>query len=108
MSKKKTTSKDEKLELMEELLFEKAEPFTLKELEKLAQKEKGIRSMVVKEVIDELIGDSRILSDKIGATNFYWLFPSQAYEMKKRKLDALVVTETQLNEKKVIFIFIQK
>eukprot|EP01080_Neovahlkampfia_damariscottae_P001905 gene1905-1045_t len=100
MSKKKTMSKEEKLDAMEELLFEKAEPFTLKELEKLGQKEKGVRSMVIKETIDELIGDSRILSDKIGATNFYWLFPSQAYEMKKKKLHTLEETETQLNEKK--------
>jgi hypothetical protein len=60
MSKKKTMSADEKLNNVEELLFEKvqfhnihfqAEPFTLKELEKVAQKEKGVRSMVVKEVV---------------------------------------------------------
>ena len=64
--------------------------------------------MVVKETIDELIGDSRIISDKIGATNFYWLFPSQAYEMKTKKLHALEDSETQLSEKKVTFFLISK
>lgn len=89
MSKKKTMSHDEKLNNIEELLYEKAEPFTLKELEKLAQKEKGVRSMVVKDCIQMLVNDARIVGDKIGATNFYWLFPSQACEIRKRKIDQL-------------------
>jgi hypothetical protein len=41
--------------------------------------------MVVKEVIAQLIGDGRIESDKIGAANFYWLFPSFALDFRKRK-----------------------
>lgn len=89
MSKKKTMSHDEKLTNVEELLYEKSEPFTLKELEKLAQKEKGVRSMVVKDVIQMLVNDGRIMGDKIGATNFYWLFPSQACELRKRKIGQL-------------------
>jgi hypothetical protein len=44
-----------------------------------------------------------VLGDKIGATNFYWLFPSQAYEMKKRKITQLETEISTLTNKKTKF-----
>jgi len=89
MTTKKKTSADEKLQFIEELLYKKSEPYTLKELEKIVPKETGIRSQVVKDVLQQLVADNRISGDKLGATNFYWLFPSQAYAFRKRRLEEL-------------------
>ncbi|GJJ06597.1 hypothetical protein Clacol_000790 [Clathrus columnatus] len=67
---------------------------TLKELEKLAPKMKGIGehtlsavdrldlctspvSQSVKEVLQSLVDDNLVQSDKVGASNFFWSFPSQ-------------------------------
>jgi len=32
----------------------------------------------VKDVVQELVADGEVLSDKIGVTTFYWSFPSEA------------------------------
>ncbi|KAJ7218067.1 meiotic nuclear division protein 1, partial [Mycena pura] len=50
---------------------------SLKELEKLGPKLKGIVSQSVKEVLQSLVDDGLVQSDKIGASNFFWSFPSQ-------------------------------
>ncbi|KAL1735568.1 Mnd1 family-domain-containing protein [Schizophyllum commune] len=50
---------------------------TLKELEKIAPKTKGIVSQSVKEVVQSLVDDGLVQSDKIGSSNFFWSFPSQ-------------------------------
>jgi hypothetical protein len=53
--------------------------FLLKELEKIAPKEKGIVMQSVKEVLQSLVGDDLVDSDKIGSSVYFWSFPSKAF-----------------------------
>jgi hypothetical protein len=53
--------------------------FLLKELEKIAPKEKGIVMQSVKEVLQSLVGDDLVDSDKIGSSIYFWSFPSKAF-----------------------------
>lgn len=50
----------------------------MKEIEKLAPKKKNIRAQVIKETVQQLVADNRILTDKIGSTNIFWMFPAES------------------------------
>ncbi|VDD75452.1 unnamed protein product [Mesocestoides corti] len=65
MSKKRGLSLEEKREKMTEFFHEKKDFFTLKELERLCPKEKGIPSMTVKDVLMSLVYDGIVDTDKI-------------------------------------------
>lgn len=67
----------EKRETMLKILFDTAEVYNLKELEKLGNKA-GVVLQSVKEVLESLMFDSLIEIEKIGSSNFYWAFPSKA------------------------------
>ncbi|XP_015596725.1 meiotic nuclear division protein 1 homolog [Cephus cinctus] len=77
MSKRKGVSADEKRVRMLQLFYEKKEFFTLKELEKIAPKEKGIVVQSVKEILQALVDDGLVRSDKIGTSIYYWTFPGE-------------------------------
>lgn len=89
MSRKKGMSREEKLTAMQALMMESNTIWTLKELEKDCPKKKGIISQSVKEILQELCDNDLVSFDKIGSGNFYWCFPSEAYNRRK-------VTETKL------------
>ncbi|XP_041043231.1 meiotic nuclear division protein 1 homolog [Carcharodon carcharias] len=95
MSKKKGLSIEEKRTRMMEIFFETKGVFQLKDLEKIAPKEKGITSMSVKEVLQSLVDDGMVDTDRIGTSNYFWAFPSKALHIRKRKLEQL---ESQLVE----------
>ncbi|EDL15412.1 meiotic nuclear division protein 1 homolog isoform X1 [Mus musculus] len=80
---------------MMEIFFETKDVFQLKDLEKLAPKEKGITAMSVKEVLQSLVDDGMVDCERIGTSNYYWAFPSKALHARKRKLEAL---NSQLSE----------
>ncbi|KAG8034427.1 hypothetical protein G9C98_007503 [Cotesia typhae] len=101
----KRVSLDEKRSRMLQLFYEKREFFTLKELEKIAPKEKGIVVQSVKDIVQALVDDGIIQSDKIGSAIYFWAFPGEnittiekriaetgknivAAEFKLQKLDA--------------------
>lgn len=50
----------------------------MKELEKIAPKEKGIVSQSVKDVVQSLVDDGLVDTDKIGQFVCFWAFPSKA------------------------------
>ncbi|KAK1129028.1 hypothetical protein K0M31_020160 [Melipona bicolor] len=77
MSKRKGVSFEEKRIRMLELFYEKREFFTLKELEKIAAKEKGIVAQAVKDVLQTLIDDGLVRSEKIGTSVYFWTFPGE-------------------------------
>jgi len=83
--KKKALSFDEKRERLLNIFHERKEVFNLKELEKLGGKA-GIVPQTVKEVLESLISDNLVESDKIGSGNFYWSLPSKAYQNLSTKL----------------------
>uniref|UniRef100_A0A4W3HWP0 Meiotic nuclear division protein 1 homolog n=1 Tax=Callorhinchus milii TaxID=7868 RepID=A0A4W3HWP0_CALMI len=86
---------EEKRARMTEIFFESKDVFQLKDLEKIAPKEKGITSMSVKEVLQSLVDDGMVDSERIGTSNYFWAFPSKALHTRKRKLEQL---ETQFAE----------
>jgi len=87
MSKKRGLSAEEKRTRMLDLFYEKKEFFLLKELERIAPKEKGIVSQSVKDVVQSLVDDDLVDTDKIGTSVYFWAFPSKATAVRKRKLE---------------------
>ncbi|KAJ9600763.1 hypothetical protein L9F63_001078 [Diploptera punctata] len=89
MSKRKGVSADEKRNRMLQLFYEKKEFFQLKELEKIAPREKGIIAQSVKDVVQNLVDDGLVDTEKIGTSVYFWAFPSKAKHAKTRQLETL-------------------
>ncbi|XP_011862661.1 PREDICTED: meiotic nuclear division protein 1 homolog [Vollenhovia emeryi] len=87
MSKKRGVSLDEKRMRMLEIFYEKKEFFTLKELEKVAPKEKSIIVQSVKDVLQGLVDDGLVQSGKIGTSTYFWRFPGEKIAATERKID---------------------
>eukprot|EP00474_Spongospora_subterranea_P000445 CRZ00903.1 hypothetical protein [Spongospora subterranea] len=87
--KKRGLSHEEKRKRMCEFFYEKKEVMTLKELEKHLPKVKGIVSQTVKDILQSLVDDGLVDSDKIGAGNFFWALPSKALSLKQNKIQSL-------------------
>ncbi|XP_012241999.1 meiotic nuclear division protein 1 homolog [Bombus impatiens] len=77
MSKRKGVSFEEKRIRLLQLFYERKEFFTLKELEKIAAKEKGIVAQAVKDVLQTLVDDGLVKSEKIGTSVYFWTFPGE-------------------------------
>jgi hypothetical protein len=88
MSKRTGMPKAEKIRILSNILYDAKAPFTLKEMEKLGSKQKVVLQSI-KDVLQELVDDSLIHLEKIGISNYYWAFPSEAQALKKRKLESL-------------------
>ncbi|EJT99785.1 Mnd1-domain-containing protein, partial [Dacryopinax primogenitus] len=67
-------SADDKRSKLLEIFHETKDFYQLKELEKVRI---CTVSQSVKEVLQDLVDDDRVQTDKIGSGNFYWSFPSQ-------------------------------
>ncbi|KAH8119323.1 meiotic nuclear division protein 1 [Phellopilus nigrolimitatus] len=95
-------SAEEKRVRLIEIFHETKDFFQLKELEKLGPKMKGIVSQTVKEVLQGLVDDGLVQADKIGASNFFWSFPSERGALMNSRLNTAKETrsnlETQLKE----------
>ncbi|XP_069711834.1 meiotic nuclear division protein 1 homolog isoform X4 [Phaenicophaeus curvirostris] len=107
MSKKKGLSFEEKRARMMEIFFEtcllcfaQKDVFQLKDIEKIAPKEKGITSMSVKEILQSLVDDGMVDTDRIGTSNYFWAFPSKALHSRKRKLAELESQFAENSQKK--------
>ncbi|KAM7540989.1 hypothetical protein Aperf_G00000035986 [Anoplocephala perfoliata] len=96
MSKKRGLSFDEKREKMIEFFYEKKDFYTLKELERLCNKEKGIPSMTVKDILMSLVFDGLVDSDKIGTSTYFWAFPSKAGQSRSKKIAELKAEVSRL------------
>ena len=93
-------SREEKLQAIQDLMMESKDVYTLKELEKDVPKKKGINSMQVKDVLQELCDCDMISFDKIGSGNFYWCFPSEALNRRKVQ-EAKITAEIQAQEEEL-------
>uniref|UniRef100_A0A8D0HGZ1 Meiotic nuclear division protein 1 homolog n=1 Tax=Sphenodon punctatus TaxID=8508 RepID=A0A8D0HGZ1_SPHPU len=89
MLNKTGLSVEEKRTRMMEIFFETNDVFQLKDIERIAPKEKGITAMSVKEILQSLVDDGMVDTDRIGTSNYFWAFPSKAFHTRKRKLEAL-------------------
>ncbi|CAH8856807.1 unnamed protein product [Trichobilharzia szidati] len=74
---------------MLDFFYEKKDFFQLKELERLCQKEKGINSMSVKDVLMSLVHDGLVDTEKIGTSVYFWSFPSKAAQKLKISIEKL-------------------
>lgn len=99
MSHRKGLSHEEKRQKMMELFYEKKDFFQLKELEKIGPKEKGVISQAVKDVVQSLVDDGMVDTEKIGTSVYFWAFPSKAFNTRKRKLDDMDCRLQDLNTK---------
>lgn len=72
---KRRVSLDEKRVRMLQIFYEKREFFTLKEIEKIAPKEKGIVVQSVKDILQSLVDDDLVRAEKIGTSTYFWRFP---------------------------------
>eukprot|EP01098_Paradermamoeba_levis_P009406 TRINITY_DN390_c0_g1_i1.p1 TRINITY_DN390_c0_g1~~TRINITY_DN390_c0_g1_i1.p1 ORF type:complete len:239 (+),score=79.13 TRINITY_DN390_c0_g1_i1:96-719(+) len=88
MSRKKM-SMDEKRVKLKELFQETKDVFVLKEVEKKGSKQKGIVLQTVKDVLQALVDDGLVCSDKIGTSNYFWSFPSQNLIMLNNKVEEM-------------------
>lgn len=100
MSKKRGLSVEEKRTRMMEIFFETKDVFQLKDLEKIAPKEKGITSMSVKEILQSLVDDAMVDTERIGTSNYFWAFPSKALHARKHKLETLETQNSECIQKK--------
>ena len=99
MSKKRGLTIEEKRTRMLEIFYDKKDFFLLKEIERIAPKEKGIVSQSVKDVLQSLVDDDLVDSDKIGTSVYFWAFPSKARATRQRKLRNLCSKVQESNEK---------
>ncbi|XP_054707729.1 meiotic nuclear division protein 1 homolog [Uloborus diversus] len=99
MSKKRGVSADEKRSRMLNLFYEKKDVFQLKELERIAPKEKGIVAQSVKEVVQSLVDEGLVDSEKVGTSVYFWAFPSKSVNTKKRRLTELKEKCDELKKK---------
>ncbi|CAN0014555.1 unnamed protein product [Ascophyllum nodosum] len=62
--------------------------FNLKEIEKAASKQ-GVVTQSVKDINQSLVDDSLVDVDKIGASNFFWSFPSKVVVTRRNLVESL-------------------
>ncbi|GAB5358284.1 hypothetical protein AAMO2058_000444800 [Amorphochlora amoebiformis] len=86
---KKGVSYAEKQKRMLAYFLETKRVYTLKNLEKDLPKKKGIVSQSVKDVLQSLVDEEKIDTDKIGSGNFFWAFPSKAVQKRKNVVKSL-------------------
>uniref|UniRef100_A0A8C4X201 Meiotic nuclear division protein 1 homolog n=1 Tax=Eptatretus burgeri TaxID=7764 RepID=A0A8C4X201_EPTBU len=89
MSKKRGLSVEEKRTKMMEIFYESKDIFQLKELEKIAPRDKKITCQSVKDVLQSLVDDAMVDSDRIGTSNYFWAFPSKALHARECKIREL-------------------
>ncbi|KAI9323886.1 Mnd1 family-domain-containing protein [Dichotomocladium elegans] len=89
---RKGVSLEEKRRRIEKYLQESGDFFQLKELEKIGPKV-GVVSQSVKDVVQSLVDDGLVSTDKIATSNYFWSFPSTAYKIAKK--NALLKNQIQ-------------
>ena len=88
MSRRTGMPKAVKVQILMEILMDNAQPYTLKEMEKLGSKRKIVLQSI-KDILQELVDDGFVHLEKIGTSNYYWAFPSEANNKKRKKLESL-------------------
>lgn len=95
--KKKGLSFEEKRKRMLTIFKEEPTFFHMKDIEKLSQ-QKGIVVQSVKEILESLVADNLVDTDRIGASSYYWALPSKTYQVHKNKLDQNLLEIERLNK----------
>ena len=73
MSKRaKPLSFEEKRKRLAEIFYETKDFWTLKEIEKMGSKQKGIVLQSIKEILDSLVSDNLVTCEKIGTSIYFY------------------------------------
>ncbi|XP_011504513.1 PREDICTED: meiotic nuclear division protein 1 homolog [Ceratosolen solmsi marchali] len=104
MSKRKRITADEKRTLMLQFFHEKKDFYTLKELEVLVPKECGIIQQAVKDILQTLVDDDLVHTDKIGTIVYFWAFPGEKILILENEIgqtgNKILTLETKLEQLK--------
>ncbi|CAI2378617.1 unnamed protein product [Moneuplotes crassus] len=84
--KKKGMSVEEKSKIILNIYYEKREPLNLKEIEKFASK-RGVVYQSIKDVNQQLVYDNYICSDRIGSSTYFWAFPSEGFNVRRKLIE---------------------
>ncbi|KTW27100.1 hypothetical protein T552_02592 [Pneumocystis carinii B80] len=104
---KKGLSLAEKRARLEELFHESKEFFQLKEIEKKGYQEKKIVIQSIKDILQSLVDDGIVKMDKIGTSNYFWSFPSEARQSRQHRITTMekqletLQAETQTLQNKI-------
>ncbi|CRH01309.1 meiotic nuclear division protein 1, putative [Plasmodium relictum] len=100
--KKKGKSNDDKKLILFDIMLQSESFFILKELEVLAQK-RGVRSIFVKDLLQQLVDDNKVKSEKVGLQNVFWVLKTeessnlenkyQKLKEKKEEYEEIIKTE---------------
>lgn len=94
---------EDKRKVILSILHTTKEFYNLRELEKLAGKA-GVTEKTVKDVLEQLTGDSLVTCEKIGTSNYYYSFPSahvvKLLNRKKELTAEIAVSKKYINETK--------
>lgn len=88
MKRKKGISFEEKRTRLLSVFTTDPTFYHIKEIEKLGAK-KGIHPMIVKEVLESLLGDNLVDQEKVGASSFYFSLPSKLFQVKNNCINRL-------------------
>lgn len=86
MTKRKLTA-DDKKSLLIKFFQDQNEFFSIKELEKSVPKETGINEKQVKEILQQVLDDGTVESEKVEGTILYWSFANKSTKDFSRKCD---------------------
>lgn len=89
---------EEKRQRLLKIFHETCDVFQLRDMEKLGAKQ-GVISQSVKDVIQSLVDDGLVCMEKIGSSNYYWSFPSDAHRSSQARRDALLRETAEMEEK---------
>ncbi|SOV19721.1 meiotic nuclear division protein 1, putative [Plasmodium sp. gorilla clade G2] len=95
--KKKGKSNDDKKLILYDIMLESESFFILKELESLAPK-KGIRSIFVKDLLQQLVDDDKVKSEKVGLQNVFWVLKTEESSILQNKYHELMEQKTEYEE----------
>lgn len=98
MSRRKPLSASEKQVKILEIFTETKDIFNLKEIEKIASRDKGVTLNTVKEILDMMVDDGLVVSEKIGTSNYFWAFPSASLVKLEQRYTTLTNELETLSE----------
>lgn len=97
MKKKRGMSLEEKRQMMMNIFKNNLSFFHYKEIEKFSIKNK-ISFMIVKELLQGLVADNLVETEKIGSSSYYWSLPSRISQVKFNSIEGNKALITQLKE----------
>ncbi|XP_073826319.1 meiotic nuclear division protein 1 homolog isoform X5 [Musca autumnalis] len=99
MSKRKPLSAEEKQTKLLELFHETNDVYQLKDLERIAPKEKGVVMQSVKGILQELVNNGLVQCEKIAGSLYYWSFPSGTLKKLQRELEEVEAKSIQVQNR---------